>query len=382
MRTFFKVLFILLALHISIGNAYCQDDPSLLLDDLDIMREMKAETDESKLQEFLNVKVSASSKKELTTRETPGIVTVITADEIRRSSASDLMEVLEMVPGFDFGHDVDFMIGVGLRGNWSNDGKVLLLVDGIEFNDLLYQNIPFGNHFPVDQIERIEVIRGPGSAIYGGTAEYGVISIITKGGNGFEGINVYGEYGMLENATGRSNIGLQMGKSFGKGIYGDISFHKGTHLLSDQNYQDLYYEYDEVNLKDLSGTNTTNLNIGLNIKGIQIRTLYDFYKFNMPDYTNDFSNLAFDLKYDYKINDKFTFVPRFTHIQQEPWRGTDLESGEIEYNILAKRTKFNLTTIYDISRKFNLIFGAEGYQDYAKSSLDDDNFGEGIENVK
>jgi len=71
-------------------------------------------------------------------------------------------------------------MGLSLRGNWANEGKVLVLMDGQPFNELLYQSVAVGNRFPVDAIERVEIIRGPGSAQYGGSAEYGVINIITK----------------------------------------------------------------------------------------------------------------------------------------------------------------------------------------------------------
>jgi outer membrane receptor for ferrienterochelin and colicin len=56
--------------------------------------------------------------------------------------------------------------------------------DGQEYNEILYQSVPYGNKFPLEQIARIEIIRGPGSAVYGGTAEFGVINIITKGAAG------------------------------------------------------------------------------------------------------------------------------------------------------------------------------------------------------
>lgn len=382
MKHYLNIFFVNVALLLSIGNIYAQNDQDPISDELLLLQNLSAETEESELQKYLNIKVSASSKKELTTRETPGIVSVITEDEIRRSGASDLMEILEMVPGFDFGHDVDFMVGIGLRGNWSNEGKVLLLIDGMEYNELLYQSIPFGNHFSVDQIDKIEIIRGPGSAIYGGTAEYGVISIITKGGNGFKGINAYGEYGVLSDGVfGRSNYGFQAGTDLGNGIYGDIAFHKGSHTLSDQDYQDLYYELDPVNLRNHSATNTTNINAGLKIKDFQVRAFYDVYDFGYPAYSTESSNFSLDFKYDIKINDKLKLIPRVTYTQQEPWVGSNLESGEIEYKVFARRSKFNLTGVYDVTRKLNLIAGVEGFQDYAKSSLDDDNFGVGVDYV-
>src|SRR6187402_166587 len=86
------------------------------------------------IEELLNVEISVAAKKLLTLRESPGIVTLITEDEIRNSGAHDLMELLRTVPGFYFGVDVESVVGIGVRGNWGHEGKVLLMFDGQEMN--------------------------------------------------------------------------------------------------------------------------------------------------------------------------------------------------------------------------------------------------------
>src|SRR5690606_40293057 len=159
--------------------------------DLDSLLNLNAFTEESDLQKMLNKNVSVASQN-LSSRETPGIISVVTAEEIENSGARDMVDVLHLVPGFDIAQDLQFVMGLSLRGNWANEGKVLVLMDGQPFNDLLYQSVAVGNRFPVDAIERIEIIRGPGSARYGGSAEYGVINIITKAAGGLDGVVVYG----------------------------------------------------------------------------------------------------------------------------------------------------------------------------------------------
>ena len=128
----------------------------------------------------MNIKITVASIKELTPRQSPGIITNITSEDIRNLGARDLMEVLRHVPGFEFGVDVEGVVGLGIRGNWAHEGKVVLFVDGIEMNERLYSTTQFGNHYPVENIERIEIIRGPGSALHGGFAAYAVINIITR----------------------------------------------------------------------------------------------------------------------------------------------------------------------------------------------------------
>ena len=133
------------------------------------------------LEELMNVEVSVATKKSTSIRETPGVVTIIQREEIQNVGARDLLELLQiMAPGFEFGVDVEGVVGVGIRGIWAHEGKVLLMINGMEMNEEMFATTQFGNHYNVDNIERIEIIRGPGSAIYGGYASMGVINIITR----------------------------------------------------------------------------------------------------------------------------------------------------------------------------------------------------------
>jgi outer membrane receptor for ferrienterochelin and colicin len=141
------------------------------------------------IDDLLNMKITVSSKTAMTSRESPGIVSIVTADEIKKSGARDLIDILNMVPGFNFGYDIDGVIGLASRGNWGHEGKILILLDGQEMNENFYSTFQFGNRIPVGQIKRIEIIRGPGSSIYGGYAELGVVNIITKEASDLKGIN-------------------------------------------------------------------------------------------------------------------------------------------------------------------------------------------------
>ena len=107
--------------------------------------------------------IGAASARTFDLRESPGVVTVISAEEIRASGARDLVDLLQLIPGFTFGVDVWGVVGLAVRGNWAHEGKVLLLVDGQEMQELDYGTLQFGNHIPVSVIHRIEIIRGPGS---------------------------------------------------------------------------------------------------------------------------------------------------------------------------------------------------------------------------
>ncbi len=156
--------------------------------------EVDGDFEELNLDRLLGLEVSVASLRATTLRESPGIVTVITRDEILYSGARDLVDVLMMVPGFFFAVDVQGVVGIGIRGQWAHEGKLLLIVDDQEMNELGYQTLAFGHHYPVEAIERIEIIRGPGSAIYGGNAELGVIKVTTRRGDTLRGARAAARY--------------------------------------------------------------------------------------------------------------------------------------------------------------------------------------------
>lgn len=167
--------------------------------------------DDLSLADLMNVKISVASIKELTPRESPGVVYYINSEDICESGARDLIDVLRMVPGFDFGVDVEGVVGLGVRGNWAHEGKVLMLIDGQEMNEGLYSTLQFGNHYPIESIKRIEIIRGPGSAIYGGNAEYAVINIITNDAKHLNGVRIAGSYGVVKNVNSHHSFNLEAG---------------------------------------------------------------------------------------------------------------------------------------------------------------------------
>lgn len=155
----------------------------------------------SSLEDMLNVRTGAASRSLSGLRESPGLVAVITRDEIQASGARDLVDVLRGVPELEFGVDVQGNLGLGVRGNWANEGKVLLLWDGQEYNEPLYSTIQF-DRFSVDQVEEIEIVKGPGSALYGGFAELAVINVRTRSAKGLKGTELFAAAGRRRGAAG------------------------------------------------------------------------------------------------------------------------------------------------------------------------------------
>ena len=111
---------------------------------------VSAQTDdliEMSFEDLMNMDVTVASKKAMSLRESPGIISVLTAEEILTSGARDLIDVLRLVPGVDFGVDVQGVVGLSIRGNWAHDGKVLMMIDGLEVNEMAFSTLQFGNHY-------------------------------------------------------------------------------------------------------------------------------------------------------------------------------------------------------------------------------------------
>lgn len=111
----------------------------------------------------------------------PAVASVITAAQIKAMGATTLQEVLEQVPGLHVSSATQASV-LSIRGIHTRlNPQVLILRNGQEIHELLSRKPVTGHRFPLEAVSRIEVIRGPGSAIYGADAFSGVINIITKG---------------------------------------------------------------------------------------------------------------------------------------------------------------------------------------------------------
>ena len=125
--------------------------------------------------------VAIASIKARSVEEEPGIVSVVTTNQIRDTGARDLSDVLMLVPGSSVDEDVQSMAGLTIRGMRAQEGKALLIVDGVEVNEPLLGSLPILNHIPADMIEQLEIIRGPRAAQYGGDAGLSAIRVTPKG---------------------------------------------------------------------------------------------------------------------------------------------------------------------------------------------------------
>jgi outer membrane receptor for ferrienterochelin and colicin len=171
------------------------------------------------LEQLMQVKVETVYGASLFAQKTtdaPASISVVTADEIKRYGYRTLADILRSLQGFNVSYDRDHSY-VGVRGVSLGDfnSRILLLVDGHRMNNNLNDGAFIGTEFlvDVDLIDRVEVIRGPGSVLYGNNAFFGVINVITSKGAQINGAEVSGEYAQFDTYKGR----VTAGKSFTNG---------------------------------------------------------------------------------------------------------------------------------------------------------------------
>ena len=168
---------------------------------------------------FMEVPVVATaSRMEQPVTEAPASVSIVTAEEIKKHGYRTLADILGSLRGFYITYDRNYNY-VGVRGfgrSGDYNSRILLLVDGHRINDNIYDSAPVGTEFvvDVDLIKRVEVIRGPGSSLYGGNAFFAVVNVITRQGAELQGAEASGEAGSFETYKGR----LTYGNKFHNGL--------------------------------------------------------------------------------------------------------------------------------------------------------------------
>jgi iron complex outermembrane receptor protein len=187
------------------------------------------------LEELMNIEVTSVSKKEQKLSQTPAAIYVITQADIERSGATHIPDLLRMVPGVDVAQVDANRWAISIRGfNDIYSNKVLVMIDGRTVYNPVFSGVYWDEtDVPLNDIERIEVIRGPGGTVWGANAVNGVINIITKSARETQGIYFQAGAGSEENNDQEAQYGGRIGS---KGYYRAFGHYFSFGALSnDQN---------------------------------------------------------------------------------------------------------------------------------------------------
>ena len=206
--------------------------------------ESKPDLMEMSVEQLMSVEVATvygASKYEQKVTEAPASVSIVTADEIRKYGYRTIADALRSVRGLYVTYDRNYNF-IGVRGfNRPGDynSRVLLLVDGHRINDNIFDTAPIGTEFPVDidLIDRIEVIRGPSSSLYGTNAFFGVINVITRQPADLQGTELAGAAGSFGTYDGRVSYGREYGNGIGLLLSGSAMHSDGPGRLYFSEFQ-------------------------------------------------------------------------------------------------------------------------------------------------
>src|ERR1051325_4684210 len=161
------------------------------------------------------LKVEAATKTEIPISKAPSAVTVITAKQIEQTGAHTVADLLRLVGGVNVRWN-PMVPTVDIRGFGENpfSSRILLLIDGAPTNSGDTGGFPLSpsvDYFPIQNIKRIVIVRGPGSSLYGENAFWGVINIVTLSGEDLSGGNLQLIGGSLSTLGGTAQYGMKSG---------------------------------------------------------------------------------------------------------------------------------------------------------------------------
>jgi iron complex outermembrane receptor protein len=179
------------------------------------------------LEDLMSIKVTSVSKKEQNTSQAAAAVFVVSREDIRRSGALNIPDLLRMVPGLDVAQINAGKWAISSRGfNGQYSNKLLVLMDGRTVYSPIFAGVFWDSqNVPIDSIERIEVIRGPGAAVWGSNAVNGVINIITLNAKDTQG-------GYIVAGEGNGSTGPETIR------YGGTVRHLGAYRVSAEGFHD------------------------------------------------------------------------------------------------------------------------------------------------
>jgi iron complex outermembrane recepter protein len=178
------------------------------------------------LEDLMKIEVTSASKKPESMSKAPAAIFVITGDDIRRGGFSSVPDALRSVPGLYVVQQSAHVWLISARGfSDTFDNKMLVLLDGRSV-----YSTTFGSVYwdvldpPLEDIDRIEIIRGPGGTLWGANAVNGVINIITKDATKTQGAQVASSAGINEGYASRVRYGGTAGDDFAYRIYGTSNY--------------------------------------------------------------------------------------------------------------------------------------------------------------
>lgn len=167
------------------------------------------------MEELMDVRITSVARKEQSVGHSAAAVFVLSKDDIRRSGATTIMDALRLVPGLEVARNSSYSYAISARGfNGTFATKLLVMIDGRSVYSPLFSGVFWSSQdVLIEDIERIEVVRGPGASMWGSNAVNGVINIITSHAKDSQGLLLSARGGVEERAGITARYGSRIGEN-------------------------------------------------------------------------------------------------------------------------------------------------------------------------
>lgn len=218
-------------------------------------------SDELLFQDIPSVYTASKYKQKVS--KAPASISIVTADEIKKWGYRNFGDIIASLKGFYSTTDRNYGYigsrGFGLPTDYNT--RLLLLIDGHRYNDNIFESSYADEGFPVDVdiIERVEVVRGPSSSLYGASAFFGVINVITKRGRDQHGANIKASYGSFDTYKTSASYGKRFNNGLEAFLTGTFYDSQGDNRFFSKEFDSpltnngIYLNNDEEQAKKLMG---------------------------------------------------------------------------------------------------------------------------------
>lgn len=323
------------------------------------------------LHELMKLEVTTASKQKQSIQNVPSAIYVVTRDMIRNSGALSVPDALRLVPGVEVAQTNSSQFAITIRGfNGRFANKLLVMIDGRRVYTELYSGTFWESlNVMMDDIERIEVIRGPGGSLWGANAINGIINIITKSSKDTEGGYVFAGAGNLDLGFAGARYGNHIGDNTTFRVYSQFHNKNNNYMrgavANDDWYRGLFgFRIDS----DLSESDT--LFVSSNVNYTKLDETVTFTQFAAPftsTTTHNIPQTSIDITsswdHEFSAGTEFKLQGDFMHFEVDEISAIDLTTNTFDIN--AQQSSV-------LPLRQNLMLGA-GYRLYSDSIVNSDN---------
>jgi outer membrane receptor protein involved in Fe transport len=298
-----------------------------------------------------SAKISLNTSASWDVREVPGNIMVYVSEDIIATGATDLIDFLQFVPGFNTTLQMDQTAGIAIRGIPGNDGRVLVSLNGLPLNEVGTGSLPLIQRINLRNVARIEITYGPGNIVSGSGASLASVNVIMKNANDSESAEVSGLLSTFKNGLALSGAHISANHFIGKGATLNYSFRRSNGFRNEHFNQAKNGPFLSID-QDSRVTNAEAF-VLLDSKNYRVGYFESAYSpgYSPSGYKIQSHSRTLDLSHALIGKNSFSLRNKLCYTQQSPWHyGGVPDSLYSLNNISYNKTTFASILTYNFRR--------------------------------